>query len=273
MATTLIVIGIVLLIGAFFAANKVIKAKRDLGALSASSPMSAQELAAMHAYGPPPGSEGQHSSACQITGAAQPGPAGLLKSKLTNTDCVWFRYKITRHYIDIDRDSDGSTDRNKRSETWDEGESSEVIQLVDAHGGTVLVDPRGGRPDGVHRVLNRKETKEQPDAFSQMFSGDIKGGLKEIFRSDDGRTTAMEYEEWVLKPGTPLFVLGEARNGAGALTVGKPAGKHSFIISTKSAEEIKAQKASHQKWALIAAPLAGVAGLAALIVGIIMKVG
>lgn len=270
----LIVIGAILCVVAVVTTQRMLKAKKDLGALGAASPMTGSELAGMRSYGAPPGTDSGRSATCQVAGAAQPGPTGVLKSRLSGTECVWFRFEVTREYRNVDTDANGDRRTRRDTETWEEGVSSDQFQVVDTRGETVLVDPRGGRPDSVEPVLDRKESRERPSAINQMLSGDIKSGLTEMVRSDDGRTTAMIYQEWVIRPGTQLFVLGELRDSSAGPVVGKPAGrKHSFIISTKSAEEIKAQKASHHKWSLIIAPLAALVGFAFLAIGIFMRIG
>jgi hypothetical protein len=178
---------------------------------------------------------------CELVGSAGPGPHGELRSELSGAPCVWYRYEVRRRYWDTERDSDGRRRRVQRTETVTELASAAAFTLAD-DAGTVLVDPTGGSVDKAERVLDRFE----PD--------------------ESGDTIGYEKEEWILRAGTRLYVLGEATDRSGDLAVGKP-DKGLFIISTRSEAELTAGARRRQQIGMAVGAVALVAALVFLALG------
>src|SRR5690606_39854698 len=61
------------------------------------------------------GGRGAFRKTAEVVGAAHPGPHGPLKAELSKTECVWYRYRIDRHYEVIEY-RDGKRHRRKRTE-------------------------------------------------------------------------------------------------------------------------------------------------------------
>lgn len=91
--------------------------------------------------------------------------------------------------------------------------------------------------------------------------------LPNIF--DTSSTIGYEYQEWVIRPGQRLYVLGEVHDKIGPLVIGKPEQGGHFIISTRSEEEVRASTRTQHRALAIGIPIAAVAGLVLVVVGAI----
>jgi E3 Ubiquitin ligase len=86
---------------------------------------------------------------------------------------------------------------------------------------------------------------------------------------DRDETIGFQYTEWALRPGTPLYVLGEVHDRAGALVIGPPSDrKQHFVVSTRSEEQLTASARSRQRWLSRIGAGAGVVGLVLVVLGI-----
>jgi hypothetical protein len=213
--------------------------------------------AAAEAAGP-----GAFSYVCEVTGDTEPGEGGLLTSELSKTECVWHRHVVRRKYEATTTDAQGRRQRTTRTETVAELASSAPFRLRDSSG-LVLVDPAGVVPDRPEQVVNRFESRP-PGA------GGFDVSLFGITLSSNGgdSTLGYEYEEWVVRPGRRLYVLGEASDRSGRLVVGKPS-KGPYVVSTRSEEELVGHARTRQRLAAIGSAVAGVAGVVLLVAGLI----
>jgi hypothetical protein len=186
---------------------------------------------------------GGFAHACEVVGEARPGPDGPLTSELTGTRCVWYRYEVTRRYYEDQRDSQGRRSRVEKTETVTDLASAAPFSLADA-AGAVLVDPAGGSVDNPERVLDR---------FDSERSGD---------------TIGYRRQEWVVRAGTQLYVLGSATDRGGDLAVGRP--EHGpFIISTRSERDLTERARRTQRIGMAVGAAALVTGLALLVIGLL----
>lgn len=180
--------------------------------------------------------KGQFRHVCEVVGTAHPNPQGPLTSEITKSECVWHRHKVQRRYRHVSHDSNGRRRTSQRTETVAEHTSHQGYALRDATGTLIGVDPNGTDPDAVEQAVNRFE----PYQGGGGGGGDgILGVLGSLVRTGRDDTIGYEYTEWVIRPGTPLYILGEVHDKIGPLVIGKPAGDDPFIISTRSEQELR----------------------------------
>jgi hypothetical protein len=217
------------------------------------------ELAAAAATAAGPGAF-RHT--CEVTGTVQPGPGGALKSELSSTECVWHKHVVSRKYWETRRvrDSDGDY-RTRRVESWErvaERQSDQPFTLVDQTG-SVGVHAGGKEPDGREQVVDRFEPSNEQRGTELRFGGfslNLGGGRE--------GTIGYKYEEWVLRPGRRLYVLGEATDASGSIVMTNPS-----IISTKDEQQLIQEARTSQRWLTIGGAVAGVAGVVLIVVGLL----
>ena len=206
---------------------------------------------------------GSFSQRCEAVGRAQPGPQGLVDAPESKVDAVWVRTKVTHKYwemVTTTRDGKSHRTRQEREDVVSDNSSIAPFALSD-DSGTVVIHPDGAEIDRPERVVDRFE---QADRVQQ----DGGGFLATLLRStNDSGTLGFQREEWVIRPGTGLYVQGEVADRTGALVFAKPQDKGAFLVSTRSEEEIVAGSEKAAKLAGIGAVLAGVIGVVLLIAG------
>jgi hypothetical protein len=196
---------------------------------------------------------------CEVAGKVEPGPSGTVRSELSGTECVWHKHVVTRKYWETARrDNSGSysSRRVERKERVTEHESGEPF-LVNDETGTVKVHP-GKALEHMRRVVNRFEPYEENQQGTKLSVG--KFSLTLPTRRREG-TIGYEYEEWVLEPGTQVYVLGEANDTSGKIVIDQPS-----LVSTKSEEELMRDARSKQKFHTVAGGIGVVAGVAFLLI-------
>lgn len=217
------------------------------------------ELAAAAAQAAGPGSF-RHT--CEVTGTVQPGPGGALKSELSSTECVWHKHVVSRKYWETrrERDSDGDY-HTRRVESWErvaERRSDQPFLVVDQTGSVgVLAGSR--EPDGLEQVVDRFEPSNERQGTQLSFGGfslNLGGGRE--------GTIGYKYEEWVLRPGRRLYVLGEANDAGGPITIANPS-----IISTKDEQQLIQEARSSQRWLTIGGIVASAAGVVLVIADVL----
>jgi hypothetical protein len=249
----LVIIGVILLVGAAIAVAFAVRGKRRwqtmLGTETSTAAELTAELATVRELG-----GGAFSRISEVTGTAAPGPAGELKSELAELPCVWCRYEIRRRYWENSTDSDGRSTRSQRTETVAQLASAQPFRVADATG-SVLVQPDGLAIDRAERVVDQFTPDQGTDSISFL-------GISIGTRSD---TIGYERVEWIVRSGTPLYVLGEARDQGGEVVIGKPAtGVH--VISTRSEAELRRSAQRTQRilmWSALAAVVVGIVLLVA----------
>ena len=123
-------------------------------------------------------------------------------------------------------------------------ESSESAFVLRDATGEVLVEPTSG-VDGARRTVSE-------------FREGRRGGGRD--------TIGFEHEEWVLEPGTRLFVRGEVSERDGRLVVGEPS-TGDLVVTTRSEEQLLASAAGSARTAGIASKVAAVAAVGLAVVG------
>lgn len=253
-----IVLLVVGLVCAFFAWNAKSKERKMITTETLTS-QQLGELAAAAAQAAGPGS---FRYTCEVTGTVQPGPGGALKSELSSTECVWHKHVVSRKHWETrrERDNDGNY-HTRRVESWErvaERRSDQPFTVVDETGSVaVLAGTR--EPDGVEQVVDRFEPSNEQQGTQLSFGGfNLNlGGARE-------GTIGYKYEEWVLRPGRRLYVLGEANDANGQITIANPS-----IISTKDEQQLIQESRSSQRWLSIGGAVAAVAGVVLIVVGLL----
>jgi hypothetical protein len=160
-------------------------------------------------------------------------------------------------------------DTHKGSDTVASNTRSTRFRVKDATG-SIDVDPAGAKIDG-EKVISRFQPGE-PAGGSIEF-----GGVKISLSSLGGggrRTIGYRSEETILPIGAHVYVLGEAVDADGALTVKKPAKKDArFLISVRSEEELVRKAGSAARGLSIAAAACAAVGVALAVLAFLGIIG
>ncbi|MFC7326411.1 GIDE domain-containing protein [Marinactinospora rubrisoli] len=169
----------------------------------------------------------------EVTGTAEPGPAGRLTAPFSDEACVWYRTEVVRHYRQRVRDSKGNHRTRNRSETVESNTSFEPLLLRDDTG-RVTFHPDGADVDRPVRSHERYEPARRgaPNgAKAQALH------LAREILTDGSGTTGYTYREWVVRPGQRLFAFGRVTAEGETLAMRRPE-QGPFLLSTRSEREI-----------------------------------
>jgi hypothetical protein len=205
------------------------------------------------------GGGGTFRRVCEVVGAAQPGRDGPDTAPMSEVAAVWHRHQVTRRYERYVNRSNGQRRLERGEEVVSRFSSAAPFSVTDDTG-SIVVTPDGAsvdRPERVHSDFRRGGSSAGLTAL----------GITINLGSVDG-TIGFRTEEWAIRPGTSLYVLGEVTDHGGELRIGKP-DKGRFIISTRSEAELTARARRTQRAAMVTAAVAGAAGLVALVAGLI----
>ncbi|MDP3177288.1 MAG: E3 ubiquitin ligase family protein [Spirochaetaceae bacterium] len=233
----------------------------ELASTQTSTVASVKELASKIAAEIGPGS---FSQIVEIKGTAC--AEAPLVAEFSSTPCVWYESVATREYEEEHWETDKDGHRHRRTRRGSE-EVSRILReppfAVDDGTGAIAVDPRGAKLEA-EKSLSRFEPGERAvglavGAFTLALGAVLGGGR---------RTLGYRFEERCIPLGRKLYVLGEASDADGALTVRKSADKGKrFIVSIKSEEEIVAGALGAAKWLKICAAIAAAVALGLAIGG------
>lgn len=246
----MLIFGIAVLVAAVVGFFFMRKARGELHAMIGAETLPVSELEQRRSTADELGGRGGFRERCEVVGAAHPRPEGLLVSELSSSECVWYRYRVRRHYERQRSGPDNRTRRERKIQTLVEHTSGEGYAVQDDGGQLIGVDPNGTRPDHPERFVKRFEPhqKQGPTLFGVQ--------LPRMF--DLSGTIGYEYEEWIIRPGQRLYVLGEVHDRIGPLVIAKPEQGY-FIISTRSEQELRRTRRKRHTLlstgVLIAAPL------------------
>ena len=112
---------------------------------------------------------------------------------LTNTPCLWWRYKIEEY----------SSDDQKRSWRTLESGSSEALLRLDDSTGSCLIDPRGAQVQPLTRDVWKGSLRHP--------LGAVRSGWQALFSSGE----RYRYTEERLHAGQPLYAIGDFRSSGG----------------------------------------------------------
>ncbi len=200
---------------------------------------------------------GSFAEAAEVKGAARCGQP--LVSELAEVPCVHYSAKVSREYEETVWETDSNGRRVQRTHRGSEVVSQNARSVpfeVEDSSGRIRVDPDGAKIDA-ERVLSRFEPGEAAAGF--RLGRFVMGAFAGL---STRRTIGYRYEEHAIPVDRVVYVLGEASDAGGSLSVRRPAVKAGrFIISVKSEEELTrraSQAAAILRWTAIAADAAGV---------------
>ena len=161
---------------------------------------------------------------------------GVLNAPHSATQCAYFEATVTRELEKEERttDKDGKveTNRTRSSEVVSSRKSASPLYIAD---GDIRV---GIDMDGATLNLKDGEDRFEPYESNKTYTF---FGVQFSAPSGGARTLGFRYKEKLIPLGHPLYVVGEARQSAGALRIGRPSEKGKpFIVSVKSEEEVVA---------------------------------
>lgn len=247
----LFIFGAVLLLVAIVAFGSMRHARSELHAMIGTQTLPVSELEVLQSASREVAPVGAFQHKCEVVGVAEPRPEGPLRSQLTGSQCVWYRYVVTRHYEHVTHQN-GRRRVRRRAEQLTETNSWESFGLRDSQGQLIGVDPGGSQIDEPQQTVQEFEPHRP--------SGPTMFGLQLPNAFGRNGTTGYTYEEWIVPPGRRLYVLGEVNDRAESLMIGKPADGGHFIVSTRSEQELRDHRRKrHRKlsFAVLAAALGG----------------
>lgn len=254
----MIIIGILLVaaaVGGFFLMRHT---RSQLHTMIGTETLSIPELEELRRASDEVGGRGGFRKIAEVVGAAHPSPEGVLVAEVSKTECVWYRYKVERHYEHVEY-RDGKRHRSRRTEKVADFTSTRGYALIDEQGRTIGVDPGGTEPDGREQTVDRFEPHQGEVRFS-LFGIDI--------RADDS-TIGFDYKEWLIRPGQRMYILGEVHDKIGPLVIAKPDGGGHFIVSARTEDELRRDRTRKHKLLAIGVVIAFAAGLALTVIGIV----
>jgi len=196
-----------------------------------------------------------------------------LAGELSGRACVHYAMSIRREWEETVSKTDSQGRRTQETRTGSDTVASNTrstrFRVKDATG-SIDVDPAGAKIDG-------------EKAVSQFRPGEPAGGTLEFggvrinlpgFGGGGRRTVGYRYEETILPLGAQVYVLGEAVDAGGSLTVRKPAKKDArFLISVRSEEELVRKAGSAARGLSIAAAACAAAGVALAVLAFLGVIG
>lgn len=223
-------------------------AERDRGRMLATETSTVATLTTLAATAREAAGEGSYREVVELSGEARPGPGGPLTSPETGTRCVWHSHTVTRRYTEVTKDAQGNRSSSTKEETVTD-ESSQVPFVLRDATGEVRIEPTVA-VEGARKSLSE-------------FRDGRRGGGRD--------TIGFEHEEWVLEPGTRLFVSGEVTEEGGVLVLRAPA-KGDLLITTRSEEQLLESAAGSARTAGIVSKVAAGAAAVLAVAGVVSLV-
>lgn len=223
------------------------------------------DLAALHAAASEAAGGRVFSETAELEGVAAAGPDGPLISEIKEVECVWHRHEVTHKYRDTYTDSKGRRRTRTREEKVSERSSNEPFYVEDATG-RMLVVPS----EKVHKPRKIHDRWEKADPKSNRTELSV-GKFSMSMPKTGDRSLGYQYEEWAIKPGDKVYVLGEASDVDGELAVREPQGSGELLISTMSEEQLIESTKSQSKLYAWGASAAAVVGPVLLVIGLLTR--
>lgn len=192
-----------------------------------------------------------------------------LEAELSEQRCAHYRMQVEERYEEsyVERDSQGRETMRTRTGSTTVASNTRSARFYVADGEhRIAIAPDGAKLD-LHQTVDRFEPataggRLQFGAFAIDWTPSL---------GPQRRILGYHYAEWVLPLGARVYVIGQASDGSGEVTIGRPDQKDKpFIVSMKSEEEVTRGMAGKAQWLLIGA-IAAMAGGAALIVAGVMR--
>jgi hypothetical protein len=206
---------------------------------------------------------GDFRQRCEVVGQAAPGEAGALSAPHSGAEAVWHHTTVHHRYWETQSETvNGQTRRNRVEHEETVSDITSAAPFVVSDGtGQVAVSPEGASVDHPEQVVDRF------DSQSAAAPGGVAGIVGSFLRSGaNSGTLGFRYQEWIIRPGARLYVLGEASDPTGRLAFADPADGR-YVISTRSEEQIVGAARRNAGISQTAAAVAGVAGVVLVVLG------
>ena len=214
----------------------------------------------------------ENSVAKQLTVMGTPSCDEPLISPLGNKPCLYYSMKVTSKRIEhyTEKDSEGRTVNKTRTieDVLDQSTNCTRFKIDDGTG-SVMVDPHDGSFEGTTTSVNKSETHSHKEGANASISfGNFSLNLSNRnYSSSPTEPETIKYEEEIMGFDRPLTVIGTLTDKMGDFVIEK-CGKNSMIVSTKSQDDMIAERKSALKTQLIIAAVCGGLGLIFLIIGL-----
>jgi hypothetical protein len=254
------ILGVVLVligVGLYFGAASQ---RRKLGLMQATQTSNAADLKSLAQSVAKDIGAGSFAEVAEVKGTIRCD--NPLVSELTNTPCIFYNTHVSREYEETYWDTDSKGNRVQRtrrgSDTVSQNTRTCAFDVEDATG-RIPVDPTGASITG-EKVYDRFEPGEPSN--TNISIGRFRLNLSSLTLGAGRRTLGYKYEEWLVPLGRAIYVLGEASDSAGGLVIRKPTKKGTtFIVSTKSEEELTKSAAGTSTGLTVGAAIAAAAGI------------
>ncbi|WP_019544090.1 GIDE domain-containing protein [Streptomyces sulphureus] len=231
------------------------------GALERVETLAVKDVKALHEAAAEAAGPGHFRQPCEVVGSARAHKDGVLRSELSEVECVWHRHRITRRYEETYRDSNGNRRRRTRNDVVSDHSSPTAFFVEDATG-RMVVRPGDKQVDRAEKILDTFEP--HTGRGNRITIGPVSVGL------GGGGTIGFRKEEWVVRPGVRLFVHGEAADASGRLSLGEPAESGVFLMSTRTQAELVRSGNRKVMGFGIGTGVAGIAGVALVVLGLVL---
>ncbi|MBL7961661.1 E3 ubiquitin ligase family protein [bacterium] len=193
-----------------------------------------------------------------------------LLGELSKQACVYYHMEVLERYEETyyEKDAQGNNQRRTRTAKSSVANNSQSVSFeIEDATGRITVNPNGADIDPV-QVISKYEPSIQGRNSISFGSFSFNVG-----RSDgDRKILGYEFSEKIIPVDRRIYAIGEASDTSGELMIQKPSEKGKpFIITLKSEEELTKGTESNIKALMIGAILSLIAGLGAVIYGIIEK--
>jgi hypothetical protein len=254
--------GVIALVVAGIALYYAHTQRRSLRAMTLTETLTCGELGELSQAASEAVGGGSFGRTCEVVGVAAPAAGGALTAPESGREVVWHRTVLTEHYTATETDSQGRSREVDKTRIVAQHVSQEPF-LVNDSTGTILVDPRDADMD---------EPFVLADKFERNASGIEIGDSKWANLAEQLATASIQggiqHEEWGIPVGQQLYVLAEASDRTGALTMARPETGR-FVISTQTEEDLRKSAGRTVNIAAAIGVAAGLAGVVLLVVGLL----
>lgn len=196
-----------------------------------------------------------------------------LTSEIARQSCVYYSMSVSREYEESYWDTDPRTKtrvrRTRRGSDTVASNSQRIPFWVEDSTGRIQVDPNDAEIDSVQAV-DRFDPAERASGgvvTFGSFSIDVGGILSGA--GSGSRTLGYRFRESLLPLDRRVYVLGEASDFAGELSIRKSGDKgRRFIISLKSEDELVRSTRSTIQWLLVGSIGSAALGVLLILVGV-----
>lgn len=193
-----------------------------------------------------------------------------LNGELSKQPCVYYAMDVSERYEETyyEKDSKGNSVRRTRTGSTSVASNSQSVHFeVEDTTGRITVNPNGADIDPV-QVVSKYEPSTQGRNSISFGSFSFNVGRS----SGDRKILGYEFTEKIVPLDRRVYVIGEASDSTGELMLQQPSEKGKpFIITLKSEEELTKGTESNIKALLFGAIASLIAGIGAIVYGIIGK--